>query len=233
MNDAETKTQKDHRHGHRDRLRKRLLEKGADSLQDYETLEMLLHFVKPRCDTKDLAKDLLKKYGSIEGLIHEDRDKLLAETGIGEACVAMFLLIRQLRLTMLKDEIKDAKTVLSAWPAVIDHCRSSIGFSERENFKILLLDSNNRLIEDVNLAEGTVNKVTAYPREVARLALKHNAVSVVLAHNHPSGDTTPSKQDIEMTKTIRETLASIDVSLHDHLIISPEGYTSFKTLGLI
>ena len=205
---------------------------GADSLQDYELIGLLLHYSIPRKDTKPLAKHLLEKFKSIEYLIHASPDQVLAIDGIGEATVVQLQMIRRLRQRMIETEIASSN-VLSSWQAVIDYCRSKIGFEDQENFAVLLLNSLNELIIFKILAKGTVNKVTAYPREIARLALENNAVSVVLVHNHPSGNTTPSKQDIEMTRNIRKVLMGIDVTLHDHLIISPGGETSFKTLGLL
>ena len=223
---------KDHRHGHRGRMRKRVLTKGVDSLADYEVLEMLLYYTIPYKDTKEVAKKLLKRYGSLPKVIHADQTDLLNQKSIGESAAVLFALISRLRQHIAKDKATE-KSVLSSWESVIEYCRAQIGFGARETFAILHLNSKNKIINTTTLAEGTVNRVNAYPREIVKHALENNAAAVILAHNHPSGDTEPSPQDISVTRAIHKALESVDIALHDHLIISPTEYTSFKDKGLL
>lgn len=225
-------TRPDLRSGHRERLRQKVLTNGTASLYDYEVIEMLLHFCIPRKDTKTLAKTLLARYKTVQQLIYSDPEDLLEIPGIGENVVVFFQLLQRLTGEMLLEELQDSN-VLSSWQAVVQYCRNEIGFERGEKIAVLYLDSRNRLISSDILAEGTVNRVNIYTREVVREAVLKKAVSIILVHNHPSGDTTPSKQDIEMTRRIRDALKNVDIILHDHLIISPSSCSSFKTMGLI
>jgi len=233
---TETRGQKNsvsHLHtGHRERLRHKVMTSGTASLYDYEVIEMLLHFCIPRKDTKVLAKTLLAKHKTVQRLIYSEPEDLLEIPGIGENVVVFFKLLQRLTGEMLREELL-SNNVLSSWQTVVHYCRNEIGFERGEKIAVLYLDSRNRLIASDILAEGTVNKVNIYTREVVREAVLKKAVAIILVHNHPSGDTTPSKQDIEMTRTIRDALRNVDIILHDHLIISPNSCSSFKTMGLI
>ena len=179
-----------------------------------------------------MAKTLLARYKTVQQLIYSDPEDLLEIPGIGENVVVFFQLLQRLTGEMLLEELQDSN-VLSSWQAVVQYCRNEIGFELGEKIAVLYLDSRNRLISSDILAEGTVNRVNIYTREVVREAALKKAVSIILVHNHPSGDTTLSKQDIEMTRRIRDALKNVDIILHDHLIISPSSCSSFKTMGLI
>ena len=208
------------------------MDSGTSSLHDYEVIEMLLHYCIPRKDTKALAKTLLAQHKSVQHLIYTEEEDLLGIPGIGEHVVVFFKLLQRLTKEMLHEELLD-HNVLSSWQAVVQYCRNEIGFDREEKIAVLYLSSRNRLIASDILAAGTVNRVNIYTREVVREAVLKKDVSIILVHNHPSGDTTPSKQDIEMTRTIRDALRNVDIILHDHLIVSPNSCSSFKSLGLL
>jgi len=227
-----TETETDFHKGHRKRLRQRVLASGADCLHDYEVIEMLLHYCLPRKDTKNLAKALTAKHKKVQQLIYAEPEELLAIPGMGESAVVFFSLLQRLTRDMLREELLD-NNVLSSWQSVVEYCRNEIGFARGEKIIVLYLDSRNRLIVSEILAEGTVNRVNIYIREVVRKAVLNKAVSIILVHNHPSGDTSPSKQDIEMTRSIRDALRNVDIVLHDHLIVSPNGHSSFKSMNLL
>ena len=219
------------RAGHRQRMRERLLKDGRDTLRDDEVLEMLLFYAIPRGDVKDLSKLLMDKFGGIEGVIFASQEDLEKISGIGDSTIALFALLQRMRADFNKNQMEN--NILSNWQAVIDYCRNTIGFSDKEIFMALFLNSKHRLLHSEELARGTINKVTVYPREVLEKAITHKATAVILVHNHPTGDVTPSKQDIEVTGKIHEALATINIDLFDHLIVSPSRHTSFKSLGLI
>ena len=220
------------RAGHRERMRQRLRNHGADNLREDEVLEMLLFHVIPRGDVKELAKDLIRTFGSLERVIFADEKSLLAVPNVGEQTVTLFKLMQKLRSEFMRNDIVE-NNILNSWQAAIEYCRSEIGSNQKESFIVLYLNAKNRLINKVALSEGTVDRVTVYPREVVEGAITHKASAVLLAHNHPTGDLTPSKQDIHMTTTIRDALQTVNIQLLDHLIIGRQGHTSFNNLGLI
>ena len=220
------------RSGHRERMRQRLRTHGADKLREDEVLEMLLFHVIPRGDVKEVAKDLIRTFGSLERVIFADEASLLAISNVGEQTVALFRLMQKLRSDFMRNDIVE-NNILNSWWEAVEYCRAEIGFNQKEVFIVLYLNAKNRLIDKVDLSEGTVDKVTVYPREVVEGAITRKASSVLLAHNHPTGDLTPSKQDIDMTANIREALNTVNIHLLDHLIIGRQGHTSFKSLGLI
>ena len=220
------------RSGHRERMRQRLRTHGADKLREDEVLEMLLFHVIPRGDVKEVAKDLIRTFGSLERVIFADEASLLAISNVGEQTVALFRLMQKLRSDFMRNDIVE-NNILNSWREAVEYCRAEIGFNQKEVFIVLYLNAKNRLIDKVDLSEGTIDRVTIYPREVVEGAITRKASSVLLAHNHPTGDLTPSKQDIDMTANIREALNTVNVHLLDHLIIGRQGHTSFKSLGLI
>ena len=220
------------RSGHRERMRQRLRTHGADKLREDEVLEMLLFHVIPRGDVKEVAKDLIRTFGSLERVIFADEASLLAISNVGEQTVALFRLMQKLRSDFMRNDIVE-NNILNSWREAVEYCRAEIGFNQKEVFIVLYLNAKNRLIDKVDLSEGTVDRVTVYPREVVEGAITRKASSVLLAHNHPTGDLTPSKQDIDMTANIREALNTVNIHLLDHLIIGRQGHTSFKSLGLI
>ena len=224
--------QHDHYKGHRERLRQRIFDKGAASLQDYELLEALLFHVNARGDTKPLAKDLLKSFGHFRAIIQADPAALKAVKGVGTQSIVFFELIRELSLRM-SHHAAFQEQVLASWNDVITFCRESIGYERTERFMVLYLDSKNKLIRADEPHKGTVDRVMVYPREIVKTATQQNTASVILVHNHPSDHTEPSKADIDMTKSIVSALQSVQITVHDHIIIGPSTFTSFKSLGLL
>ena len=227
-----TKKPKPHYHGHRDRLRARFAEKGADSLADYELLELYLFRSIPRRDVKPIAKELIAKFGSFAEVIAAPVDRLIEVKGISEK-IALDLKILRAAATKLGQESVLGRPVLSSWSALLDYCRSAMQFETTEQFRVLFLDRKNRLIADEVLGQGTVDRAPAYPREILKRALAHESTAIILTHNHPSGDPTPSQSDIDITKEIVQACKPIRVAVHDHLIIGRDNIVSFKSLGLM
>ncbi|TWG95563.1 DNA repair protein RadC [Mesorhizobium sp. J18] len=228
-----TKTpEKPHYHGHRERLRNRFAESGSDSLTDYEMLELLLFRSIPRADTKGMAKALIKRFGSFAEVLGAPEHLLTEVPGIGKTAALDLKIVAAAAQRMLKSQVH-RKQVLSSWSAVVDYCRAAMAFETREQFRILFLDKKNTLIADEVQQTGTVDHTPVYPREVVRRALELSASAVILVHNHPSGDPTPSRADIEMTKTIIDTAKPLGISVHDHVIIGKSGHVSMKGLLLI
>lgn len=221
-----------HYHGHRERLRRRLFESGASSLQDYEILEVLLYAANPRRDTKPIAKALIDRFGDFAGVATASREALLSVKGVGESGAAQIAVIREAALRLLRAEAKEAP-VLGSWQKVVEYCQAQLQFEAVENFHILFLDRKNKLIKDERQNRGTVDHTPLYPREVVKRALELGASAIILVHNHPSGDPTPSRADIETTKEVAKAAALLGVTLHDHLIIGRGKHTSLKTLGVI
>lgn len=199
---------------------------------DYEVLEMILFGAIPRADTKPLAKNLLREFGSFADVLNAPPERLREIDGVGDAVIAQLLLVRVASLRLLSTELRDAP-VLSSWQSVVDHCHAAMSFAQREQFRILFLDKKNRLIADEVQQEGTVDHTPVYIREVMARALALSATAIVLVHNHPSGDPTPSSADIEMTNQIVAAGRPLGVVVHDHLIVARSGHTSFRSLGLI
>jgi DNA repair protein RadC len=218
--------------GHRERLRGRFHDAGPDTLSDYELLEMALFAAVPRRDTKPLAKTLLKKFGSFADVVHAP-EKLLREIdGIGDASVTQLKLLAAAAGRIAKGEIKRS-VALSSWNDVIAYCRTSMAFADKEQFRILFLDKRNQLIADEVQQTGTVDHTPVYPREVIKRALELSATAIVLVHNHPSGDPSPSQADIQMTKAIIGIAGPLGISVHDHIIVGKNGHASLKGMRLI
>ena len=218
--------------GHRERLRERFHGAGPDALSDYELLEMVLFAAQPRRDMKPLAKSLLKTFGSFAEVVHAPEARLREVKGVGDVTVNGLKLIAAAASRIAKGELK-RRTMLSSWNDVIDYCRSSMAFADKEQFRILFLDKRNQLIADEVQQTGTVDHTPVYPREVIKRALELSATAVILAHNHPSGDPTPSQADIHMTKAIIDIAAPLGISVHDHIIVGKNGHASMKGLKLI
>jgi len=223
---------KPHYIGHRERLRERFREGGPDSLPDYELLELVLFRAVARADTKPLAKALIDRFGSFPEVISAAPERLKEVKGVGDAVITELKLIHAAALRLLKGEARK-RTALSSWPLVLDYCRASMAFAEKEQFRILFLDRRNQLIADEVQQEGTVDHTPVYPREVIKRALELSASAIVLVHNHPSGDPTPSIADIDMTRRIIEAGEKLGVTIHDHIVIGRGGHASFKSLKLI
>lgn len=223
---------KPHYHGHRDRLRARFMENGADALADYELLELYLFNSILRRDVKPIAKDLIAKFGSFAETISAPIPLLIEIKGVSEK-TALDLKILQAGALKLAQETVLSRPVLSSWNALLDYCRSAMQFEDKEQFRVLFLDKKNRLIADEILGKGTVDRAPVYPREVIKRALELSSTAIILAHNHPSGDPTPSQSDIDLTNQIITAAKALGVAVHDHLIIGRNNIVSFKTLGLM
>jgi DNA repair protein RadC len=221
-----------HYHGHRERLRNRFREAGANALSDYELLELLLFRALPRGDVKPLAKMLLTKFGSFVEVIAAPEARLREVKGVGDAVVTEFKIIHASANRMLQDRVKE-RPVLSSGPVVIDYCRSAMAFADREQFRILFLDKRNQLIADEVQQTGTVDHTPVYTREVIKRALELSATAIILVHNHPSGDPTPSRADIDMTRAIVDVAKPLGISVHDHIIVGKQGHVSLKSERLI
>jgi DNA repair protein RadC len=223
---------KPHYLGHRERLRRRFREAGPDALPDYELLELILFRAAPRRDTKPLAKALIARFGTFAEALNAP-DALLSEVpGIGEAAITEIKLVRAAALRLVRGEVLE-RPVLSSWAQVLDYCRASMGFASKEQFRILFLDKRNQIIADEVQQTGTVDHTPVYVREVVKRALELSATAIVLVHNHPSGDPTPSRADIEMTRQIVAAAKPLGVMVHDHIIVGKQGHASLKGLGLI
>jgi DNA repair protein RadC len=218
--------------GHRQRLRERFVNGGADAVPDYELLELVLFAALPRIDTKPLAKRLLAKFGSFAEVITAPPDRLREVEGVGDRVISDLKIIQAAAERMARVSVR-GRPVLSSWSAVLDYCRTAMAFAEEEQFRILFLDKRNALISDELQQTGTVDHTPVYPREVIKRALELSATAIILVHNHPSGDPTPSRADVEMTKTIVDIARPLGVSVHDHVIVGREGHASLRGLKLI
>jgi DNA repair protein RadC len=216
--------------GHRARLRDRFLKSGA--LPDYELLELTLFSAIPRRDTKPLAKALLARFGSYAEVIAAPSARLKEIPGVGDAVVHHLKIVEAAARRLVQAEVL-GKSALSSWSALIDYCMAAMARVPHEEFRVLFLDRKNVLIADEVQAKGTVDHTPVYPREIVKRALELSASALILVHNHPSGDPTPSRADIEMTREIQAAAKALKIQLHDHLVIGRSGHASFKTLGLI
>ena len=221
-----------HYHGHRERLRERFYSAGPEALSDYELLEMALFPALPRRDTKPLAKALLRKFGSFAEVIHAPAARLREVDGIGEASINQIKLLAAAASRVAKGEIK-RKIALSSWNDVIEYCRSGMAFADKEQFRLLFLDKRNQLIADEIQQTGTIDHTPVYPREVIKRALELSATALILVHNHPSGDPSPSQADIQMTKAIIDIAKPLGIAVHDHIIVGKNGHASLKGMRLI
>ncbi|HEY5598845.1 MAG TPA: DNA repair protein RadC [Kiloniellales bacterium] len=224
--------QKPHFHGHRDRLRRRLLDKGAASLADYELLEFLLFGARPRGDTKPLAKALVARFGNLAGVLAASPQELANVAGMGDAAIAVLKIVPEAALRMAREDLAE-QPVIGSWDKLVAYCRIAMGREKVEQFHLLFLDRKNRLIADERHQRGTVDHTPVYPREVVKRALELGASALILVHNHPSGDATPSKADIEMTREIEAAAGRLGIAIHDHIVIGRSGQQSFKSMGLL
>ena len=221
-----------HYWGHRERLRMRFLEAGAEALSDYELLELLLFRVLPRRDTKPIAKALLETFGSLAEVMAAPEARLRKVDGFGDASITELKVIHAVASRMLRGAVKK-RPVLSSWSTVLDYCRSAQAFADREEFRVLFLDKRNQLIADEVQQTGTIDHTPVYPREIVKRALELASTAVILVHNHPGGDPTPSRADIEMTQRIIEIARGLGIEVHDHIIVGRDGHASLKGLKLI
>ena len=221
-----------HYHCHRERLRERFRAAGPDALSDYELLEMILFAAQPRRDMKPIAKQLLKTFGSFAEVIHAPEPRLREIKGVGDASVDQIKLIAAASQRIAKGELQQRKA-LSSWQDVIDYCRTSMAFADKEQFRLLFLDRRNQLIADEVQQTGTVDHTPVYPREVIKRALELSATAIILVHNHPSGDPSPSQADIQMTRAIVDIAKPLGISVHDHIIVGRNGHASLKGMKLM
>lgn len=217
--------------GHRERLRARFLNSGADSLADYELLELLLFTIVPRRDTKPIAKALLRRFGSFSEALGAPPARLEEIEGLGPTSIANLKIILAAAQRIGRDAVHE-RPLLGSWTHVIDYCKAQMAYEDKEQFRILFLDKKNRLIADEVQQIGTVDHTPVYPREVIRRALEHSATAMILLHNHPSGDPQPSSADIQMTRQIADIAAPLGISVHDHIIIGKKGHASLKGMKL-
>ena len=222
----------DHISGHRARMRAKVMDKGAAALSELELLEMILYAASARRDTKPLAKDLIRHFGSLSGVLRAPNDKLLGLAGVGKAAVTAIRIAEAAGLHLSHSTISN-RQVLTSWAAVQHYCVTRLAHEPIEHFMMLCLDNRNRLIAEETLSQGTVDQTPVYVREVINVALRHHAKSVILVHNHPSGETEPSRADIDMTAELKKALGLVTVTLHDHLIVAGYDVVSFKSLGLL
>jgi DNA repair protein RadC len=221
-----------HYHGHRDRLRARFRQAGGEVLEDYELMELVLFRSIPRRDVKPLAKKIVKSFGSFAQALAAPPHLLKNIDGIGDSVVTDLKIIEAAAHRVAKGEVKK-REVLSSWDAVLSYCRTAMGFSDKEQFRLLFLDKRNGLIADEVQQSGTVDHTPVYPREVVKRALELAATAIILVHNHPSGDPTPSSADIKMTRDIVEIAKPLGIMVHDHIIVGRDGHASLKGLRLI
>ena len=218
--------------GHRERLRSRFRDGGADAMPDYELLEMTLFAALPRRDTKPLARALLARFGSFADVISAPRARLMEVKGVGEAVANHLKIVEAAAHRLAKTKVM-GRPALSSWPALLDYCTAAMARSDKEEFRVLFLDRKNCLIADEVQNRGTVDHTPVYPREIVKRALELAASAIILVHNHPSGDPTPSKADIAMTREIVAAAKALSIAVHDHLVVGRGGHASFKSLGLL
>ncbi|MDZ5761112.1 RadC family protein [Lyticum sinuosum] len=219
--------------GHRERLKERFRKSKGKGFSDYEILELALFYVIARRDTKILSKLLLKRFNSLSGVFFAERSELSTVNGIGEATIDYLHLIADIVIRVCLPIETEKINILSDWVTVLRYCQLTMGSKTREVFRVLFLNKKNTLIADEFFDIGTVDRITIYPREIARYSLIHGAIAIIMVHNHPSGDSSPSKEDVIMTQKVVDALASINVVVHDHIIVSKNSHFSFRSANLI
>ena len=218
--------------GHRARLRGRLLGQGGDALLDHELVEYLLALAIPRRDTKPLAKQLLAHYGGLSALITADAENIASQPGMGETSTAALKIVQSAALRLLSEPVRE-QPILASWDTLLDYLRADMAHLTIERMRVLYLNSKNMLVRDEVASEGSVDQTAVYTREIIRRALDLGATAIILVHNHPSGDSAPSRQDISMTREIADAGKKLGISVHDHIIIGKDGFSSMRSAGLI
>lgn len=218
--------------GHRERLRERFSQGGADAMPDYELLELMLFRAIPRQDTKPVAKALIARFGSFGDVLAAPTARLKEVQGVGDKVAFELKLIQAAAVRMARNTVL-SKPALTSWTALIEYCTAAMAYDDREQFRLLFLDRKNVLIADEVQQRGTVDHTPVYPREVVKRALELSASAIILVHNHPSGDPTPSQADIDMTRQIVDAASKLTITVHDHIIIGRSGHTSFRAMKLI
>lgn len=222
----------DYGKGHRARLRDRLLDNGGDALLDHELVEYLLTLAIPRRDTKPLAKQLIGHYGSLSALFTADAESLSRQTGMGETSAAAIKIVQAAALRMLSEPVRD-QPILASWQSLLDYLRADMAHLTIERVRVLYLNSKNMLIRDEIASEGSLDQAAIYVREIIRRSIDLGAAAIILVHNHPSGDSAPSRQDIQMTREIADVGKRLGISVHDHVIVGKDGVSSMRSAGLI
>lgn len=222
----------DYGKGHRGRLRERLLENGGDTLLDHELIEYLLALAIPRRDTKPLAKQLISHYGNLSALFAADVESLTHQPGMGETSAAALKIVQAVALRMLSEPVRE-QPILASWQSLLDYLRADMAHLTIERVRVLYLNSKNMLIRDEIASEGSLDQAAIYVREVIRRSIDLGAAAIILVHNHPSGDSAPSKQDINMTREIADVGKRLGISVHDHVIVGKDGISSMRSAGLI
>jgi len=218
--------------GHRARLRQKLADSGGEALHDHELIEYLLALAIPRRDTKPLAKALLREFGSIGGLMTADWQAIARVPGMGDTSIAAIKIVQTTALRMLRNEVAE-RPVLGSWQALLDYLRADMAHLAVERVRVLHLNSRNHLLRDDHMGDGSVDQAAIYTREVIKRAIELGSASLILVHNHPSGDPSPSRQDIEITRQIAEAGKRMGISVHDHIIIAASGHSSLRAQGLL
>ena len=232
MKGPSDKSGKPHYLGHRQRLRNRFLQGGSRALQDYELLELLLTFAIPYSDVKPLAKQLIQHFGSFTRVLDATPEALMEVQGVRDYSATLIRLVKACAEYYLKEEVLERPRI-SSLSALVDYCRTAMGGLPDEQFRVIFLNSQNEIIAEEIVQEGTVNQTVVYPRKVLELALKHKASGLILVHNHPSGNLTPSAADLELTRSLVKASRSLNLTVHDHLIISRQGYFSLAEKNLL
>lgn len=222
----------DHASGHRERLRERFMRAGVEGVQDYELLELVLFRARARGDVKPLAKALLRRFGGFAEVLAAPVERLVEIEGVGEATAVELKIVHAAAVKLTQARVLK-RPVISSWNELLAYCRAAMADQKVEQFRVLFLDRKNILIADEVQQRGTVDHTPVYPREVVKRALELSASAIILVHNHPSGDPTPSRADIDMTNKIVNAGQALGVAVHDHLVIGKDRETSFKTLGLL
>jgi DNA repair protein RadC len=218
--------------GHRARLRKRLIEGGSEALLDHELIEYLLALAIPRKDTKPLAKRLIHEFGGIGGLLSADAEAIARVDGVGETAVAALKIVQAAALRMLRSEVAQ-QPILASWQALLDYLRIDMAHLTTERVRVLHLNAKNMLIRDEVMAEGSIDQAVVHVREVIRRAIDLGSAAIILVHNHPSGDPSPSRADIALTRDIADAGKKLGISVHDHVIIGASGHSSMRAMGII
>ena len=213
-------------------LRARFRDAGADAVSDYELLELVLFRAIPQRDVKPLAKELIARFGSFAEVLGAPPKRLAEIKGVGDAVITELKIVHAAAGRIARGQVRK-RPVLSSWKAVLDYCRTEMAFSDKEQFRIIFLDKRNQVIVDEVQQTGTIDHAPVYPREVVKRALEHSATAIILVHNHPSGDPTPSHADIQMTQSIIEIAKPLGVAVHDHIIVGKDGHASLRGLRLI
>ncbi|HNQ01060.1 MAG TPA: DNA repair protein RadC [Syntrophales bacterium] len=221
-----------HHLGHRERLKARFERAGISGLQEYEVLELLLFYALPRRDVKPLAKELLKRFGSLKGVLDADREALQATPGIGRHAAVLVGIVREVAALSLRQRAEEREQI-SSTKELIDYCLASMGGLKDEHFAVICLNARNRIIQVETVQEGIVNQAVVYPRKVLEKALAHKASAIILVHNHPSGHVRPSDADIRLTRVLQDAARVMDIALHDHLIVGGNRFFSFREEGIL